>query len=314
MTRDPFQNNQIPRALWDTVARNTIEQGLWDAPELDRLLNNQPQLGTCCPVFDQNTFAAKYDQVLNNAHRASFYLNREWRTRNNSPAGRYGTPPGSPTNLYQLQKTPSWMIRASENWVISDRLLHRFAFGYNRFENDNRSVFFNAGWPSRIGLTNQPDTTFPRFAFGGTAILGAAGNFGSISRGLSYEGSTIVQDDLTFITGRHSIKTGFEGRFYFVDNENADGTATYNFNSAQTNLPGSDTADRSCLRELPAGRGADVEPAGAGGQHRLLPAQLRLLRPGRFQGHAEADAQPGRALGRSCRACTRRTATSPTST
>ncbi len=132
------------------------------------------------------------------------------------------------------------MIRASENWVISDRLLHRFAFGYNRFENDNRSVFFNAGWPSRIGLTNQPDTTFPRFAFGGTAILGAAGNFGSISRGLSYEGSTIVQDDLTFITGRHSIKTGFEGRFYFVDNENADGTATYNFNSAQTNLPGSD--------------------------------------------------------------------------
>jgi hypothetical protein len=40
--------------------------------------------------------------------------------------------------------------------------------------------------------------------------------------------------------GRHSVKTGFEGRFYYVDNENADGTATYNFNSAQTNLPGFD--------------------------------------------------------------------------
>jgi hypothetical protein len=240
VTRDPFPNNQIPREFWDVVARNTIEQGLWDAPELDRLLNNQPQLGTCCPVFDQNTFAVKYDQVLNNAHRASFYVNREWRTRNNSPAGRYGPPPGKPTNLYQLQKTPSWMIRASENWVISDRLLHRFAFGYNRFENDNRSVYFNAGWPSRIGLTNQPDTTFPRFAFSGTAILGNLGNYGSISRGLSYEGSTIVQDDLTFVTGRHSIKGGFEGRFYFVDNESADGTATYNFNSAQTNLPGFD--------------------------------------------------------------------------
>ena len=81
----------------------------------------------------------------------SIYINREWRTRNNSLAGRYGAPPGKPTNLYQLQKTPSWMIRASENWVISDRLLHRFAFGYNRFENDNRSVYFNDGWPSRIG-------------------------------------------------------------------------------------------------------------------------------------------------------------------
>ncbi len=240
VVRDPFPNNQVPRAVWDAVARNTLEQGLWDAPQLDRLFNNQPVLGTCCPVFDQKTFAMKLDQVINAKHRASFFVNREWRIRNNSPAGRYGVPPGSPTNLYQLQNTPSWMIRASENWVISDRLLHRFAFGYNRFANENRSVYFNAGWPSRIGLTNQPDTTFPRFAFGGTAILGNLGNFGSINRNASYEGSVIVQDDLTFVTGRHSIKTGFEGRFYFVDNESADGTASYNFNSAQTNLPGFD--------------------------------------------------------------------------
>ena len=32
VVRDPFPNNQIPRALWDTVARNTIDQDLWDAP------------------------------------------------------------------------------------------------------------------------------------------------------------------------------------------------------------------------------------------------------------------------------------------
>jgi hypothetical protein len=230
----------VPRAAWDTVARNTLDQGLWDAPQIDRLFNNQPVLGTCCPVFEQNTLALKYDQVLTTQHRTSFYVNREWRLRNNSAAGRYGPPPGLPTNLYQLQNTPSWMIRASENWVISDRLLHRFAFGYNRFANENRSVYFNQGWPSKIGLSNQPDTTFPRFAFGGTAILGNLGNFGSTNRGASYEGSTIIQDDLTYVTGRHSIKTGFEGRFYFVDNETADGTASYNFNSAQTNLPGFD--------------------------------------------------------------------------
>jgi hypothetical protein len=184
----------------------------------------------------------KFDQVINSSNKMSFYINREWRTRNNSAGGRYGAPPGSPTNLYQLQDTPSWLIRASENWVISDRLLHHFAFGYNRFQNDNRSVYFNAGWPSRIGLTNQPDTTFPRFAFAGTAILGGnLGNYGSNSRGSSAEGSTIVQDDLTIILGKHSIKTGFEGRFYFVDNENADATANYNFNAAQTTLPGFDT-------------------------------------------------------------------------
>jgi hypothetical protein len=240
VVRDPFPNNQIPRALWDAVARNTLEMGLWDTPELDRLFNNQPTLGTCCPVFDQNTLGMKFDQVINARHRASFYVNREWRTRNNSAAGRYGVPPGTPTNLYQLQKTPSWMIRATENWVISDRVLHRFAFGYNNFENNNRSVHFNQGWPSRIGLSNQPDTTFPRFAFGGSAILGNLGNFAATARGLSYEGSTIIQDDVTIVMGKHSIKSGFEGRFYFVDNETPDATASYNFASAQTTLPGFD--------------------------------------------------------------------------
>lgn len=242
VVRDPFPNNQIPRAMWDAVARNTHDQGLWDAPALDKLLNNQPVLATCCPVFDQKTFATKYDQVLTDKHRMSFYVNREWRERNNSGAGRYGPPPGQPTNLYQLQSTPSWMIRASENWVISDRLLHRFAFGYNRFGNANRSVHFNAGWPSKIGLTNQPDTTFPRFAFAGTAILGGnLGNYGSLNRNETFEGSTIIQDDLTIIMGKHSIKTGFEGRFYYLESDSTDGTATYNFNSAQTNLPGFDT-------------------------------------------------------------------------
>ena len=172
----------------------------------------------------------------------SFFVNREWRERNNSGAGRYGPPPGLPTNLYQLQSTPSWMIRATENWVISDRLLHRFAFGYNRFGNANRSVYFNDGWPSKIGLTNQPDTTFPRFAItGASAILGTLGNYGSLNRNETFEGSTIIQDDLTIIMGKHSIKTGFEGRFYYLESEDPDGTASFNFNSAQTNLPGFDT-------------------------------------------------------------------------
>jgi hypothetical protein len=62
--RDPFPNNQVPRAMWDPVARNTIDMGLWDAPALNRLFNNQPVLSNCCPIFDQKTFAVKFDQVL----------------------------------------------------------------------------------------------------------------------------------------------------------------------------------------------------------------------------------------------------------
>jgi hypothetical protein len=41
VVRDPFPGNQIPREMWDPVARNTIDQGLWDFPEIDRLLNTR---------------------------------------------------------------------------------------------------------------------------------------------------------------------------------------------------------------------------------------------------------------------------------
>ena len=206
------------------------------------------------------------------------------------------------------------MIRASENWVISDRFLHRFAFGYNRFGNANRSVYFNDGWPSKIGLTNQPDTTFPRFAFGGDGDSRQPGQLRIAQpQGESFEGSTIVQDDLTIIMGKHSIKTGFEGRFYYLENDSADGTATYNFNSAQTNLPGFDTQTGHAYGSFLLGAVQTSSRPVQVVNTRLLPEQLRLLRAGRLQGVAEADAQPRASAGRFCRACTRKTATSPTS-
>ena len=297
VTRDPFPNNQVPRAVWDPVARNTLEQGLWDTPELDRLFNNQPVLGTCCPVFEQNTFATKLDQVINAKHRASFYINREWRTRNNSPAGRYGQPPGSPTNLYQLQNTPSWLIRASENWVISDRLLHRFSFGYNRFGNDNRSVYFNQGWPSKIGLRNQPDTTFPRFAFGGTAILGNLGNFGShlARRELRGQHDCSGRPDLRDRAPQHQDR--LRGAFLLRRQRDCRRDGHLQLQLGADEPAGIRSADRPCLRELPPWRRADVQPSCPGGQHGLLPARFRLLRAGRLQGLVQAHAQPRAAVG-----------------
>ncbi len=242
VVRDPFPGNRIPREAWDPVARSTIDQDLWDLPELDRLLNNQRTLDGCCPEFKQKTYAVKYDQVITNAHRMSMYVNVQRRERNNSAGGRYGPPPGKPTNLYQLQRTPSWLFRGSEQWVISDNLVHRIAFGYNKFGNHNQSVHINQGWPSKIGLSNVPETLFPRFAFGGPALFGGLGNYGTTARGSSNEGSTIFQDDITYVRGRHSLKGGFEGRFYFYDVSPFDDTGAFTFNQQQTNMPGFDAS------------------------------------------------------------------------
>lgn len=239
--RDPFLGNRIPKELWDRVARTTLEQSLWDGPALDRLLNNMPTLDTCCPMFNQKTAAFKFDQVIGPAHKMSVYVGREWRTRNNSAGGRWGRPPGQPTNLYQLQETPSWMVRASEQWVIKNNLLHRIAYGFNQFGNLNFSVHAGAGWPSKLGMNNVPDSLFPGLSFTGPPVFGGVGQFGSQARSGSYEGSHILQDDLTIVHGRHTIKTGFEGRFYFTRSNTLDHTGTFTFNQQQTNLPGFDS-------------------------------------------------------------------------
>ena len=129
---------------------------------------------------------------------------------------------------------------------------------------------------------------------------------------MSYEGSTIVQDDLTFIMGKHSIKTGFEGRFYYVDNENADGTASYNFNSAQTNLPGFDQQTGHAYASFLLGA---VQTSS-----RPVQAVNTDYYQRNFDFYVQDDFKVSPKLtlnlgcaGRSCRGCMRRTAMSPTS-
>lgn len=242
---DPFAGNIISQAQFDPVAANILKLAPITDPVTDSLLNNYPSIGTCCPVFDQTTWGIKVDHIFNEQHHLSVYFNRELRTRNNSPGGRWGAPPGSPTDVYQLQQTPGILVRVAEDWTISNSILNHFAVGYNRFGNLNNSVYLNQDWPSKIGLQNVAQTTFPRLTFAGKPAfgggIGAGGQLGSDSSGESYNGSTIFMDDLTIVHGKHSFKTGFETRFYYVNNRNFSGSGDFTFSQQQTALPGFDT-------------------------------------------------------------------------
>ncbi|MFN8685591.1 MAG: TonB-dependent receptor domain-containing protein [Acidobacteriota bacterium] len=240
--RDPFPGNTIPQARWNPVSRRILELAPITDPINNNLLNNMISLGACCPVFDEKMYTVKGDHTFNEKHRMSVSFNHNDRVRNNSPGGRWGAPPGSPTNVYQLQQTPGFIGRFSEDWSITPSLLNHFAVGYNRFGNINESVFVDQGWPEKIGLKNTAQTTFPALVFNGQPILGggigAGGRLGSESRGLSYNGSWILQDDITWIRRKHNFKMGFELRAYYYNFRNKSGTGTFNFNSIQTQQPG----------------------------------------------------------------------------
>ncbi len=242
MVRDPIPNNIIPQAQFSAVSRKVLELAPITDPLFNRMLENTPSLGTCCPVFDEHIIGTKGDHIINAQHRLSGYFNFHYRFRNNSPGGRWGFPPGTPTGVYQNQYTPGRMARLAEDWTVSATIVNHVALGYNRFRNANQSVYVDQGWPEKIGLQNVPPTHFPTLQFQGAPHqgggIGAGGRLGSANRNDGANGSYIVADDLTIIRGKHNFKAGFEHRRYYYNNRNKSGSGDFFFNPLQTGIPG----------------------------------------------------------------------------
>ena len=242
--RDPFPGNIIPQSRWSPVSRNIMSTyGITD-PVFDTMLRNIPTLGACCPIFDEKMFTTKGDHLFNEANRISITFNRNFRLRNNSPGGRWGTPPGSPTGVYQVQNTPGTLGRFAYDATITPTVLNHFAVGYNRFGNLNQSAFVDEGIPAALGYQNLPGTHFPRLNFGAGQPyqgqgIGASNFLGSSNAGGSFNGSTIFADDLTIVRGSHNIRVGMEHRrYYFNEQGRGNESGTFNFAPAQTGLPG----------------------------------------------------------------------------
>ena len=245
-TRTAFNNNLIPANRVDPVTRKILDLAPITDPTVDNMLNNIAQLGSGSPVFGETMLTLKGDHQISPAHRVSALFNRNFRARNNSPGGRWGVPPGTPTSVYQWQETPGTLGRLAYDWTVRPTVLNHVAVGYNRFGNLNQSVYVDQGWPSKIGLQNVPDTHFPALQFAGQPYqgggVGAGGRFGSqLARG-SYNGSTIVQDDMTIIRGAHNFKLGFEQRRYYYNTRGRGSeSGIFNFSFVQTAQPGFNT-------------------------------------------------------------------------
>jgi Carboxypeptidase regulatory-like domain len=239
--RDPFPGNIIPQSAWSSVTRNILTMAPITDPINDRMLNNVPAISSCCPVFDERIYGVKVDHLITEKHKVSAYYNHTYRLRNNSPGGRWGEPPNTPTGVYQLQYTPGRMVRVAYDWTINSNLINHAAIGYNRFGNNNESVFVDQDWPSKIGLQNVAQTHFPTLVFGGTSFqgggIGAGGRLGSGNSGGSYNGSTIFMNDLTIVHGSHNFKTGFELRKYYYNSRNKSGSGNFNFSPVQSEMP-----------------------------------------------------------------------------
>jgi hypothetical protein len=241
--RDPFPGNRIPQDQWDPVAKNILDLGLPTAT-YNRMINNIDRVSNCCPFFDLRIWGVKGDHNISDKHRLSGYFNHSYRLRQNNSGGangRYLPIPGPVTSTWKDQYTPGRMVRLSLNSTVSPTVMNRVAAGFNRFFNSNgaRADTIDQGWAERIGIQNTSAAGFPRFTFSGNSYQG--GSIAQIGAGEVFpaaNGSWVVNDDVTWIRGKHSMHVGYQYTRYYYNERNPDGSGSFAFTAQATDLPG----------------------------------------------------------------------------
>jgi hypothetical protein len=244
--RDPFPGNIIPQDRFSTVTQNVLKYDLPN-PLLFQLRRNNPRVSTCCPVLNIDNWESKVDHVINEKHKVigSFVFNNRYRLRYGSGSHTYQPDglrlPGPAALGDKKQTEPGWIIRLAEDWTISPTKLNHMALGYNRFRNANQSQAFFSGidWASELGMQNVGTHSFPEIRFAGNnpTLSGGYLYYGHDAGTNAPNGSTIFQDDFTWLRRNHSFRMGGEIRRYYLNEEPASYPGRYSFHNEQTGLP-----------------------------------------------------------------------------
>lgn len=247
-----FNNNGVPTTI--DARTNGINNafGLPVNPASTALLNaifplpNRPGVGTLPGVFEefrfsdtfqdtQNQYNARVDWKLAEKHTLTGSLNA------NSGNFIFGanTFPGSNDQLVTPQRGYHSTLSLTSN--INANMINVVQLGYNRAE----ATF---GGPGDLGIgTGIGDAVFnflnasggsPTGQFGGTngrllnlAITGPSGATGFFDTQFRFSGTTSLGDQLTYVSGNHTYKGGFETRFIYSNGANNFGRSeTVNFN------------------------------------------------------------------------------------
>jgi hypothetical protein len=214
--RDPFPGNRIPSNRIDTVGRNTLTYV--PMPNLPgQPFTRAQNLFLVGPgPIDRNTITGKIDYNISSSRRiAGRYTwdDLDWKFASlwNTPAEPDGRSVLIPRNSASLQYTDS----------LSPTLLLDAKAGFNR-ENEHfftpsegfdiTTLGMPASFKQQAYVGQGADTgRFPQF---NVTDLNGGANFGAIASRGGPSHTTLESVALTKISGAHTLKGGFEHRFY----------------------------------------------------------------------------------------------------
>jgi hypothetical protein len=229
--RDVFPGNRIPAAQLNTVATNLLKYFPSPNQRGIGLSDTNNYFSSAPSTLDNNRLDGRIDHNLSSKHM--LFARGDYFANLNSSPDVYNSPM-SPVNTPNL--IPGWAWAVGHTWSIKPSTV--FVQHFSMADSQTNRVPLTLGFDQK-SLGFPPTVTdgqlapfFPQVSIAGTSGVGAVGTIFNvvISRTYEYNAALTVQK------GTHTIKTGFDYRFYTLDWSNPQALAI-NANGTYTGGP-----------------------------------------------------------------------------
>ncbi len=258
--RDPFRdNNRIPSTMLDPVAVNVVKYFPQSNTPGNAVTNrdNFSQSGSRQSNITQHDY--RVDHVISSSQR--FFARYSRRLNEDVPVVSFPKELTIAEGRIIEEDHVHGAVADYTNTLNPSTIFNaRLGFARTLYKYNNQGLGFV---PSSLALPGAIDTAvdrqmFPRFSTGNYVDLG--GNDHRYNAFMSYTALA----NLTKIAGRHSLKTGFEGRMLRVNVWEASSNGVFNFSASMTQGPNPSAASAT------AGNGLASMLLGAGSSGQII--------------------------------------------
>ena len=210
--RDVFPGNRIPAAQINPIATNLLKYFPQANQKGIGLSDTNNYFSPAPSTLDNNRIDGRIDHQFSDKHvvfaRGDYFWNL------NSSPDVYNSPM-SPVNTPNL--IPGWAWAAGHTWSIkpSTVFVQHFSMADSQTNRVPLTLGFDQkslGFPSTV-TDGQLAAFFPQVTVAGTSGVGAVGTIFNVVISRTYEYNAA----LTIQRSAHTIKTGFDYRFYTID-------------------------------------------------------------------------------------------------
>ena len=246
--RTQFPENKIPANRINSAAKKIV--AFMPDPDIPGALTqnfySRAFSGKFWPYFNNYVTTAKVDHNISTKQKLSVTYTNQVRHRQLQGENvgwflriPWGSVQENPLDYINFQSANSWRVRVNHDYIVSPAVLNHVTVSVDRYINLGHNATAGGGWNQKLGLgAGMPvdNGSFPAISFsGGTASpMGLGRGYDNVS----FETRSRIDESLSWIRGRHSLKFGFSYTRVAVNGVNLGSAAgSYSFSNAQTSQP-----------------------------------------------------------------------------